>query len=209
MDINEFQKVVGVSLVLVICWYLYIVVVMKEFGIIKLLDQVMFIVQVGYESIGFIQFVESFNYSVVGLVGFVCVGRLMQGQVNFFGCWQGELLLLLERQWVIVNLVYSKCMGNNGLIDGWFYCGCGFIQIIGLNNYCDCGVVLKVDMVKQLELLVQDDYVVWSVVWYFVKYGCLKYIDDLMCVMQIINGGQNGIDDCCVWYFLVKKVLVL
>lgn len=113
----------------------------------------------------------------------------------------------LERQRAIANLVYSKRMGNNGPTDGWFYRGRGLIQTTGLNNYRDCGSALKVDLVKQPELLAQDEYAARSAAWYFVKYGCLKYTDDLTRVTQIINGGQNGIDDRRVRYLSAKKVL--
>lgn len=207
MDINEFQKAAGVSLALATRWHPHIVAAMKEFGIIKPLDQAMFIAQAGHESTGFTQLVESFNYSVAGLAGFVRAGRLTQGQANSLGRRQGEPSLPLERLRAIANLVYSKRMGNNGPTDGWFYRGRGLIQTTGLNNYRDCGAALKVDLVKQPELLAQDEYAARSAAWYFVKYGCLKYTDDLMRVTQIINGGQNGIDDRRVRYLSAKKVL--
>ncbi|MCZ5524047.1 glycoside hydrolase family 19 protein, partial [Escherichia coli] len=93
------------------------------------------------------------------------------------------------------NLVYSKRMGNNGRTDGWFYLGRGLIQITGLNNYRDCGNGLKVDLLENPELLTQDEYAARSAAWFFASKGCMKYPRDLVRVTQIINGGQNGIDD--------------
>ncbi|HGL4483131.1 TPA: glycoside hydrolase family 19 protein [Klebsiella oxytoca] len=208
MDITQFQKAAGVSQALATRWHPHIVEAMKEFGISKADDQAMFIAQAGHESTGFTQLVESFNYSVSGLNGFVRTGRLTQGQANSLGRRQGEPSLPLERQRAIANLVYSKRMGNNGPGDGYNFRGRGLIQITGLTNYRDCGNGLKVDLVTQPELLAQDSYAARSAAWFFATKGCLKYTGDLARVTQIINGGQNGIDDRRVRYLTAKKALV-
>lgn len=209
MDINQFQKASGLNGSSAARWFPHITAAMQDFGITGPDDQAMFIAQVGHESAGFSSLVESFNYSIAGLADFVRAGRITQAQANALGRRQGEPSLPLERQRAIANLVYSKRMGNNGPTDGWFYRGRGLIQITGLTNYRDCGNALKVDLVAQPELLAQDAYAARSAAWFYASRGCLKYPGDLVRVTQIINGGQNGIDDRRARYLTSKKALTV
>lgn len=208
MDTNQFRRAAGINEQLAIRWYPHISAAMNEFGIIKPEDQAMFIAQLGHESTGFTRLVESFNYSVSGLSGFVRAGRITQDQAKTLGRKPYEKVLPLERQRAIANLVYSKRMGNNGPSDGWNYRGRGLIQITGLSNYRDCGNGMKVDLVAQPELLAQDLYAARSAAWFFATKGCMKYTGDLVRVTQIINGGQNGIDDRSERYAEAIKVLL-
>lgn len=208
MDINQFRRAAGITEQLAVRWYPHITAAMKEFGIIDPQHQAMFIAQVGHESTGFTRLVENFNYSIAGLSGFIRAGRITPDQASALGRKTYEKALPLERQRAIANLVYSKRMGNNGPGDGWNYRGRGLIQITGLNNYRDCGNGLKVDLVSQPELLAQDEYAARSAAWFFASKGCMKYTGDLVRVTQIINGGQNGIDDRRARYITASKVLL-
>lgn len=208
MDINQFRRAADITEQLAARWHHHITAAMKEFGIVDPENQAMFIAQVGHESGGFLRLQESFNYSVAGLSGFVRAGRITQGQANALGRKPYEPSLPLERQRAIANLVYSKRLGNNGAGDGWFYRGRGLIQITGMANYRDCGSGLKVELVSQPELLAKDVYAARSAAWFFSSKGCMKYPGDLARVTQIINGGQNGIDDRRARYAAARKALL-
>ncbi|MBR7640717.1 glycoside hydrolase family 19 protein [Klebsiella michiganensis] len=208
MNKSQFQKAAGISAGLAARWFPHIDAAMKEFGITAPLDQAMFIAQCGHESTSFTQLVESFNYSVAGLAGFVKAKRITQDQANSLGRKSSEKALPLERQRAIANLVYSNRFGNKAAGDGWKYRGRGIIGITFLDNYMKCGTALKLDLVSNPELLEKDINAARSAVWFYSSSGCLKYPGDLVLVTQIINGGQNGIDDRRARFLKAKSVLV-
>ncbi|WP_447333626.1 glycoside hydrolase family 19 protein [Klebsiella quasipneumoniae] len=208
MNQTQFQKAAGISAGLAARWFPHIDAAMKEFCITAPLDQAMFIAQCGHESTSFTQLVESFNYSVAGLAGFVKAKRITQDQANSLGRKSSEKALPLERQKAIANLVYSNRYGNKSAGDGWKYRGRGLKQITFLDNYLRCGTALKLDLFSNPELLEKDINAARSAAWFYTSSGCLKYPGDLVRVTQIINGGQNGIDDRRARFLKAKSVLM-
>ncbi|WP_368082196.1 glycoside hydrolase family 19 protein [Klebsiella michiganensis] len=208
MNQSQFQRAAGISAGLAARWFPHIDTAMNEFNIISPLDRAMFIAQCGHESTSFTQLVESFSYSVAGLAGFVKAKRITQDQANTLGRKTYEKVLPLERQRAIANLVYNNRFGNKAAGDGWKYRGRGIIGITFLENYMKCGNALKLDLVSNPELLEKDINAARSAAWFYTSNGCLKYHGDLVRVTQIINGGQNGIDDRRARFLKAKSVLV-
>ncbi|UBM42039.1 glycoside hydrolase family 19 protein [Hafnia paralvei] len=204
MDLEQFQKAADISAGLAARWFPHIDAAMKEFGITAATDQAMFIAQVGHESGGFRQVVESLNYTPGALVT-VFGKRITQQQANALGRTTQQP----ARQDAIANLVYANRLGNKASGDGWKYRGRGLIQITGLDNYRACGAALKLDLVTKPELLELELQAARSAAWFYTSKGCMAYGADVYRVTQIINGGLNGIDDRKVRYNKARAALMV
>ncbi|UBM39730.1 glycoside hydrolase family 19 protein [Hafnia paralvei] len=204
MQISDFQQAADISADLASRWFPHIDAAMKEFGITAAADQAMFIAQVGHESGGFRQVVESLNYTPGALVT-VFGKRITQQQANALGRTTQQP----ARQDAIANLVYANRLGNKASGDGWKYRGRGLIQITGLDNYRACGAALKLDLVTKPELLELELQAARSAAWFYTSKGCMAYGADVYRVTQIINGGLNGIDDRKVRYNKARAALMV
>ena len=204
MNQSQFQKAAGISAELAARWFQPIKDAMKERGITKPLDQAMFIAQCGHESAGFTRVIESFNYSVAGLKA-TFGKRLTAYQCEMLGRVDGQQV---AHQPQIANLAYSGRMGNKEPGDGWAFRGRGLIQVTGRENYAKCGAALKLDLVGNPSQLESDINAARSAAWFYTSSGCLSYSGDLVRITQIINGGQNGINDRRERYAKAKAVIV-
>lgn len=204
MNQSQFQKAACISAGLAARWFPHIDAAMKEFGITRPDDKAMFIAQAGHESAGFTRVLENFNYSVAGLKA-IFGKRLTAYQCEMLGRVDGKQV---AHQPQIANLVYGGRMGNKESGDGWAFRGRGLIQITGRENYGKCGTALKLDLVGNPSQLEMDANAARSAAWFYVSNGCLNYSGDLVRITQIINGGQNGINDRRERYAKAKSVLV-
>ncbi|MFV8798521.1 glycoside hydrolase family 19 protein [Yersinia sp. LJYL362] len=202
----QFRMAANISAELAARWIQPMTLAMKEFDISTPVQQAMFIAQVGHESASFTLLVESFNYSVNGLMA-TFGKRLSADQASALGRLTGEKSVPVNRQRAIANLVYSGRMGNKAVDDGWKYRGRGLIQVTGLENYRACGTALKLDLISNPDQLLTDLNAARSAGWFWQSRKCGQYADDIQRVTQLINGGNNGINDRKARFELAKREL--
>ena len=151
-----------------------------------------FLAQCGHESGGFRLTKENLNYSAKGLAG------------TFKKYFPTEAAAKpYERQPVkIANKVYGGRMGNGpeSSGDGSKFCGRGYIQLTGKDNYTAFGKSINEDMTVNPDK-VASDYALLSAAWFFNKNGLHKMADEgasdtvVTKITKRVNGGTIGLAD--------------
>jgi putative chitinase len=151
-----------------------------------------FLAQCGHESGGFKVLRENLNYGAKGLR-------------SIFGKYfpTDALALAYERKpEKIANKVYANRMlnGDEASGDGYKFCGRGFIQLTGKENYTNFGKAIGVDLTATPDL-VATQYPLMSAAWFFHKNGLHKLADGgatdavVTSVTKRVNGGIIGLAD--------------
>ena len=151
-----------------------------------------FVAQCGHESGGFRLTKENLNYSAKGLNGtFKKYFPTLDSAVPY------------ERKPdKIANKVYGGRMGNGpeSSGDGAKFCGRGYIQLTGKDNYTAFGKSINEDMSANPDK-VASSYALLSAAWFFNKNGLHKMadggagVDTVKAITKRVNGGYIGIDD--------------
>ena len=166
--------------------------VMEKFQINTPLRLAHFLAQCGHESGGFRLTKENLNYSAKGLMGI------------FKKYFPTEALAKqYERKpEKIANKVYGGRMGNGSETsgDGAKYCGRGYIQLTGKDNYTAFGKSINEDIASN-PTIVADKYALLSAAWFFNKNGLHKLADGgatdavVTQITKRVNGGTIGLAD--------------
>ena len=94
--------------------------------------------------------------------------------------------------------------------DGQKYCGRGYIQITGHDNYLMLSKDTRIDFLNHPELLEQEANAMISALWYWGKHKLnnLADLDNIKTITKRINGGFNGLShrkECLLkWKNLLK-----
>jgi putative chitinase len=166
--------------------------VMEKFQINTPLRLAHFLAQCGHESGGFRLTKENLNYSAKGLMGI------------FKKYFPTEVLAKqYERKpEKIANKVYGGRMGNGPEAsgDGAKFCGRGYIQLTGKDNYTAFGKSINEDIASN-PTVVADKYALLSAAWFFNKNGLHKLADGgatdavVTQITKRVNGGTIGLAD--------------
>jgi putative chitinase len=163
-----------------------------KFGIDTPLRLSHFLAQCGHESGGFRLTKENLNYSAKGLKGIFA---------KYFK--EAGLAEAYERKpEKIANRVYGGRMGNGpeSSGDGSKYCGRGYIQLTGKDNYVAFGKSINEDLTLNPEK-VSTHYALLSAAWFFTKNGLHKIADGgasdavVTQITKRVNGGTIGLPD--------------
>ena len=151
-----------------------------------------FLAQCGHESGGFRLTKENLNYSAKGLMGI------------FKKYFPTEALAKsYERQPAkIANKVYGNRMGNGpeSSGEGAKFCGRGYIQLTGKENYTAFGKAINEDILSNPDK-VAANYALLSAAWFFSKNGLHKMADEgasdqvVTKITKRVNGGTIGLPD--------------
>ena len=166
--------------------------VMEKFQINTPLRLAHFLAQCGHESGGFRLTKENLNYSAKGLMGI------------FKKYFPTEALAKqYERKpEKIANKVYGGRMGNGPEAsgDGAKFCGRGYIQLTGKDNYTAFGKSINEDICANPQT-VAEKYALLSAAWFFNKNGLHKMADGgatdavVTSITKRVNGGTIGLAD--------------
>jgi len=165
---------------------------MSKFEINTPLRLAHFLAQCGHESGGFRLTKENLNYSAKGLMGI------------FKKYFPTEALAkAYERKpEKIANKVYSSRMGNGDEAsgDGAKFCGRGYIQLTGKDNYTAFGKSINEDITAN-PTWVAEKYALLSAAWFFNKNKLHTIADGgatdavVTSITKRVNGGTIGLAD--------------
>ena len=165
--------------------------VVEKFEINTPLRLAHFLAQCGHESGGFKAVSENLNYGAAGLQSIFKKYFTAESAVEY-----------ARKPEKIANVVYANRMGNGNQAsgEGFKYCGRGYIQLTGKDNYAAFDKTVAEDILANPEL-VATKYPLLSAAWFFHKNGLHKIADEgatdavVTKVTKRVNGGTIGLPD--------------
>lgn len=164
----------------------------EKFAINTPLRLAHFLAQCAHESANFTATKENLNYSAQALnKTFKKYFPTIESTVNY-----------ARKPEKIANKVYGGRMGNGDEAsgDGYKYCGKGYIQLTGKDNYIAFDKAVDDDIMSDPSL-VASKFALLSAGWFWNKNSLNALADkggtdaDVTAITKRVNGGVNGLDD--------------
>ena len=183
----------GATLAVAEAWADAINAACQRFKITTPNRQAAFLSQIGVESGGFTELVETLNYSEQALLG-IWPDHFTPAQAAEYG----RTATHAANQEMIANIAYANRMGNGDVDsgDGWAYRGHGLIQLTGRANYSAAGLALGLPLETYPERAALPNEAALIAGWYWQQHDCNALADNMRIVAltQAINGGLEGIN---------------
>lgn len=185
MTSQQLIDMFGVSSIIGNTWAKPLTDAMSQFGIETKVQQAQFLAQCCHESQHFKRVTENLNYSAEGLMR-TWPSRFPNKAIADKYAYSPIL---------IGNKVYASRMGNGAedTGDGYRYRGRGIIMVTGKDNYLQCGLALKIDLIRNPDLLATTTYAALSGAWFWSKNNLNTLADNTEAVTRKINGGVIGL----------------
>jgi putative chitinase len=203
VDYNKIQSKIPVNV------FPSLVDAMKKFAISDALQVSHFLSQIMHESGNFKFVTEGLNYSADGLANTFPKRYGTKDAAGAYIKVNNRIVPntlangLARKPEAIANNLYADRMGNGNEQsgDGFKFCGRGYIQLTGKENYIAFGKAINEDLTVNPSLVATPKYASLSAAWFFSKNG-LNVIADKGATTEIItevtkkiNGGTIGLPD--------------
>ena len=180
-----------------------------QFGINDVLQVSHFLSQIMHESGNFKFVTEGLNYSADGLANTFPSRYGLKDAAGIYVKLNNRIVAnplatsLQHNSQAIANNLYANRMGNGDEKsgDGFKFCGRGYIQLTGKDNYIAFGKSINEDLTVNPSLVATPKYASLSAAWFFSKNGINQIADKgattavITEVTKKINGGNKGLDE--------------
>ena len=194
---------------------------MTKFGIGDALQVSHFLSQIMHESGNFKFVTEGLNYSADGLANTFPKRYGLKDAAGAYVKVNNRISpnplanSLAKKPEAIANNLYADRMGNGpeSSGDGFKFCGRGYIQLTGKENYIAFGKAINEDLTVNPALVATPKYASLSAAWFFSKAGLNQIADKgatttvITEVTKKINGGIIGLSERIANFNEIYKLL--
>lgn len=164
-------------------------------GITSRTELANFMAQVGHESYGLTRLEEGFRYTKGSWqISSKVRSALREGPEALE---EARLEALQGHPESLAELMYGGRMGNNEAGDGYRYCGRGYIQLTGKDQYRAAGEALDLDLVANPDLAANPENAARIATWYWQNKVPQAARENARAAGAAINGSDppNGLPD--------------